>query len=90
LLVQTEMGNTTTNITPNTTNNNNTNNNNNSNTSNRKMSEFSVANFSGFSTNGFITNANYHTAPDRASKEFEHISYRARQSRRDVVKMLCK
>jgi hypothetical protein len=27
---------------------------------------------------------------DRTSKEFEHISYRARQSRRDVVKMLCK
>ena len=27
---------------------------------------------------------------DRTSKEFEHISYGARQSRRDVVKMLCK
>jgi neuromedin U receptor 1 len=27
---------------------------------------------------------------DRSSKDFEHITYRARQSRRDVVKMLCK
>lgn len=31
-----------------------------------------------------------HHAYERTSKEFEHISYRARQSRRDVVKMLCK
>lgn len=46
----------------------------------RNGSEFSV---------GDIRNVSLH-AYERTSKEFEHISYRARQSRRDVVKMLCK
>jgi neuromedin U receptor 1 len=32
---------------------------------------------------------NKHIFNERASKDFEHISYRTRQSRRDVVKMLC-
>ncbi|CAF0792431.1 unnamed protein product [Brachionus calyciflorus] len=44
----------------------------------RNMSDLSVAD---------IRNTSVHTY-DRTSKEFEHISYRARQSRRDVVKML--
>ncbi|RNA35066.1 neuromedin-U receptor 2-like [Brachionus plicatilis] len=44
----------------------------------RNASQFSV---------GDIRNVSLY-AYERTSKEFEHISYRARQSRRDVVKML--
>lgn len=75
----------------NTTGNNTTNRNN-----ERKLSDFSVGDFSicyGNTTNGvgsFHYGHGPHRTSDRASKEFEHISYRARQSRRDVVKMLCK
>lgn len=56
----------------------------------RKLSEFSVGEYSITYGNGavFQHGQNPHQASERASKEFEHISYRARQSRRDVVKML--
>lgn len=55
----------------------------------KNLSEFSVSNCL---ENDMPTNVNnYNTnGNDRTSKDFEHISYRARQSRRDVVKMLCK
>lgn len=46
----------------------------------KNNSEFNVGDMRKVSLNAY----------ERPSKEFEHISYRARQSRRDVVKMLCK
>lgn len=56
----------------------------------RKLSEFSVGEYSITYGNGANYNQQNHQPSERASKDFEHISYRARQSRRDVVKMLCK
>ena len=37
-----------------------------------------------------IPSNNNNNQGDRTSKDFEHVSYKNRQSRRDVVKMLCK
>lgn len=63
----------------------------------RNLSDFSMADYSvnqiynlnNTNQNNNANNDNNLATSDRASKEFEHISYRARQSRRDVVKMLC-